>query len=190
MSKRNTCAFDGCDRPVHGKGLCKTHGQQLRVRGWVGPIATEPRPLEDRFWEKVSKTESCWIWEATLTRKGYGMVSVEGKARQAHRVSWSLANGPIPNGMLVDHICHNHACVNPEHLRLASAKSNSEYRKGPQKGTLSGCRNVYKTGARWSVYIYHNGKNLYFGRYSTVEEADKVAKAERSRLFQFPDYEG
>lgn len=77
-----------------------------------------------KFWAKVDKTDSCWLWTGCKSPRGYGVVGVGGKAQRAHRFSWTLHNGPIPNGMVVMHTCDTPLCVNPSHLKLGSQKDN------------------------------------------------------------------
>lgn len=79
----------------------------------------------ERFWNKVNKTESCWLWIASVgSNNGYGCIKFEGKTQQAHRVSWKLRHGEIPAGMLVLHRCDIPLCVNPEHLFLGTQSDN------------------------------------------------------------------
>jgi hypothetical protein len=91
-------------------------------------MAIRSVPLEDRFWSKVLKTDTCWLWQRQLNNKGYGCFyfSHSGNRRNmyAHRMSWIMANGPIPAGLNVLHICDTPACVNPSHLRLGSQADN------------------------------------------------------------------
>lgn len=76
----------------------------------------------DRFWGRVNKTEGCWEWRGPLHKLGYGLV---GHANlKAHRVAWELTNGPVPEGLLVRHMCHNPPCVRPDHLKLGTQKDN------------------------------------------------------------------
>lgn len=88
-----------------------------------------------RFWAMVRKDEPhrCWVWTGAKNAFGYGQtryVTSSGKAEQkAHRVSWILANGEIPEGRLVLHECDNASCVNPAHLHLGSNKTNADERE-------------------------------------------------------------
>lgn len=66
----------------------------------------------------------CHLWMGALNENGYGRVWHEGGAKQAHRVAFEEANGPVPNGMDVDHRCHMRACVNPAHLEAVSHQEN------------------------------------------------------------------
>lgn len=80
----------------------------------------------ERFWAKVNKTESCWLWTAcTLSPSGYGMFTLNGKGHLAHRVAYQMANGvEIPKGLQIDHLCRTRNCVNPSHLEVVSPKEN------------------------------------------------------------------
>jgi hypothetical protein len=77
-----------------------------------------------RFWEKVDQTSSCWEWTASRYHDGYGRFQLDGKSQSAHRVSWTLANGPIPDGECVLHTCDNPPCVRPSHLFLGTQQDN------------------------------------------------------------------
>jgi hypothetical protein len=84
----------------------------------------ERKSLEIRFWEKVNKTETCWLWTGPMNRYGYGMFKVQEKNVSAHRVSWLLAGNTIPEGNLIRHKCRNRHCVNPEHLETGTQTDN------------------------------------------------------------------
>lgn len=73
--------------------------------------------LIERFWSKFTRDAAtgCWQWMAA-TSGGYGKVSVGGSPRYAHRVAYELLVGPIPDGLDIDHLCRNRACVNPAHM--------------------------------------------------------------------------
>lgn len=82
------------------------------------------RPAPERFWEKVHKTEMCWVWTACTTNLGYGRFGVEGRTESAHRFAYKLLVGPIPDGLCLDHLCRNRACVNPAHLEPVTLGEN------------------------------------------------------------------
>lgn len=77
-----------------------------------------------RFWAKVDKTETCWLWTGRLPRSGYGTLSISGKNVQAHRFAYELIVGPIPAGLQLDHLCRVRHCVNPAHLEPVTPRVN------------------------------------------------------------------
>lgn len=84
------------------------------------------RTLESRFWSKVAAGDprECWPWLGAQTHGGYGHLLVRRRFVGAHRVAYELFYGEIPSGMVIDHLCRNHACVNPLHLEAVSNREN------------------------------------------------------------------
>ena len=90
------------------------------------PTGIFPRPpANERFWAKVEKTETCWLWQGALGRGGYGNFSATKRSTiNAHRFAYESLIGPIPEGLVLDHLCRVRRCVNPQHLRVVSPRIN------------------------------------------------------------------
>ena len=94
---------------------------------------TNCRPLEERFWSNVEKGDDCWEWTGARLKQGYGVIGNNYRQVRAHRVSWELANGPIPDGQVIRHMCDNKSCVNPDHLKVGTVCENNGDKTGKHK---------------------------------------------------------
>jgi hypothetical protein len=93
------------------------------------------------FWAKVAKSDNCWLWTGCRNRAGYGQLhrQIDGKSLGilAHRFSYVLAYGQIPDGLTLDHLCRTHACVRPDHLEAVSMRENVQ--RGARLRTPTEC---------------------------------------------------
>jgi HNH endonuclease len=80
--------------------------------------------VTETFWDMVEPTGFCWNWMGAKTSRGYGQKQWEGRVQNAHRVSYELLVGPVETGLVIDHLCRNHSCVNPDHLDPVTQKEN------------------------------------------------------------------
>lgn len=80
---------------------------------------------QERFWAKVEKTDTCWLWQGNLNRQNYGQFWLHGKLEKAHRASWEFEHGKTPSGLQVCHHCDVPSCVNPAHLFLGTNQDNA-----------------------------------------------------------------
>lgn len=72
----------------------------------------------------IDETTGCWAWTRHLNRDGYGHIRIGGTKYRAHRAAYMLLVGPIPDGLVLDHLCRNRGCVNPEHLEPVTDEVN------------------------------------------------------------------
>lgn len=99
-------------------------------------------PLKERFESRIQVTPGCWWWTAAKCGNGYGHIRHQGRVLYAHRVSFQLYVGEIPQGLHVLHSCDNPLCVNPAHLSVGTHQDNMSdmYAKGRRKAAR-GLRN-------------------------------------------------
>lgn len=105
---QRTCTAPGCDRNAVAHGICLMHYKRI----WRGH-GIEGLTVEERFFRHISHEDAngCWIWDKPNLGRGYGQFF-----GGAHRWSYEFFVGEIPEGLHLDHLCRNRACVNPCHL--------------------------------------------------------------------------
>lgn len=132
---RQFCTIPRCTKKHAANGLCQAHYGLLRKHG--DPLHKD-RPtfgmtIEQAFRHYMpdspppapSPVEGCWIWQGPTHGSGYGTFRSEGVERKAHRTSYELFNGPIPDGMLIRHTCDVRNCVQPGHLIVGTIADNN-----------------------------------------------------------------
>lgn len=109
------------------------------------------RKIDDHqknFWSKVLKTKRCWVWTAHKKKNGYGQFYIKRQSVYAHRYSWVISNGSVPENKSVLHKCDNPNCVRPSHLFVVSQRENmlDAVKKGRIKKKKFGdfCSNGHK----------------------------------------------
>lgn len=140
--------------------------------------------LDERFWSKVNKTDTCWLWVSTTNAYGYGQFSDKKDSLQAHRLAYAWAKGAIPQGLRVGQTCLVRNCVNPDHLRLVTIKQAAENRLGLNSTNTSGYRGVswHARNSRWYVRVKHKGVTYCGGYHKDVHTAGEEARLLRLKL--------
>jgi len=186
---KTTCSFDACANEARGRGMCPGHYAQWRRGGDLKPLGiSRAGTMEDMFWKKVITGDGCWGWTGK-TMHGYGRVSLGGTTKVAHRLSYEIAHGPITEGMMIDHLCHNRACTNPEHLREVTSQQNNQHRAGTNSNNTSGRHGVSwrKDLQKWHAMVRYLDKGYHAGYYDDLDEAAEAARLKRLELFTHND---
>jgi len=119
---KGICCIEGCERTdLYARDRCERHYQQW----WYASRKLIKRPTtEQRFWAKVNKTATCWLWTGGLAGHGYGKFWTGKQTESAHRFAYELQVAPIPYGLEIDHLCGVRACVRGDHLEPVTHQEN------------------------------------------------------------------
>jgi hypothetical protein len=154
---RECVAEPECTRRVESAaGWCNMHYKRwLRTGDPLGRRRIPGLTPSERFWSKVHKTETCWLWTAGRIGAGYGTIRVGDRAMLAHRFAYEELVGTIPDGLELDHLCRVRHCVNPAHLEAVTGRVNSQRGHHPQ-GWRTHCPQGHPYAGN-NLYV-HNGK--------------------------------
>jgi hypothetical protein len=87
-------------------------------------MANKKNTIEDALWNRITVTGFCWLYEGWLDGHGYGYTRYEGKSRRAHKLAYEELVGPVPDGLVLDHLCRVRNCVNPDHVQPVTHRIN------------------------------------------------------------------
>lgn len=155
-----TCSVDGCGESVRARSWCLKHYTRWRRHG--DPLSVKPggnglvTPLIERIWRRIERRpDGCWEWTGHRTNLGYGKVAVtRDQLVFVHRAVYEILVEPIPDGLVIDHLCRNPSCCNPSHLEPVTYLENT--RRGIGHGSETHCPqghpyegdNLYQWGGR------------------------------------------
>lgn len=152
-----------------------------RLRRWLR-LPVELKSFEDRFWSKVERlgVDECWPWKAGKIPGGYGAVWDKriDNNRLAHRTAYEMLVGPVPDGLEIDHLCRNRACVNPNHMEVVTAKENV------LRGIGISAQNARKTHCKngHPFDTVHRGGKLPNGEAKLYRTCKRCHSANKKRL--------
>lgn len=195
------CIEAECQRQAREQGRCHACYERLRR---AGKIETREKDPIARFWSRVDRNGPkapdgllgrCWMWTRS-TNHGYGQVSIGGHIKRAHRLAYELSVGPVPDGLDIDHLCHerdsdcpggvtcpHRRCCNPDHLRPATRRTNVLRGVSPlaDKAARSHCEHGHEFTPE-NTYLWRGGRCCRACR----RQADERRCAERKAARRQP----
>lgn len=118
------CTIEGCTRRLYSRGWCATHWARWRRNGDPTLLQYQPTPKERFDAAYDLAPNGCWTWTSKKDGGGYAVLSIGRQNHLAHRWAYETFVRPIPDGLVVDHLCRNRACVNPAHMDLVTNREN------------------------------------------------------------------
>ena len=161
------------------KTSCKCQSQIGRKKD---PTRRTPEHAQRSLDARTHRTETCWLWTGRVDHNGYGIIWAFGRQTNPHRVSYELANGPIPDGLFVCHRCDVRRCVNPAHLFVGTQADNIADMKAKGRGHQGSTQGMSKLIESQVIEIRRLCRDKNRPTYKQIGLRYGVSEAEISRI--------
>lgn len=175
---RSACSL--CERPVFARGWCNPHYKRWYRYG--DPEAIGRKPERQRFEDRIKRSpEGCWSWTGSHMVNGYAKFSADGRRQVlAHRYAYELWVREIPDGLVIDHLCRNRGCVNPDHLEAVTNEEN--LRRGAGYAIRNGMRTACVNGHEYTPEnTYVNKRGIRICRQCSRDRYHKTKQRENEK---------